>query len=767
MVDIKNNSSKIFAEQVRLLYVNSTIPIFVSVSVGAILCWSLLDIADKASIVSWFSAFLIISTGRICLLYLFHKRTTKTNTSDYWHNGFLIGAYCVAAVWGAAPFLLFPYQNPQAQIIFLLAVLGLSAGAIASLCPSLPVACGFLSLTLLPLAGSMISHGTSDSVFVGLLILLFLAVTLAGVIRINRNIRENIQLRFQSIDREIKLKASQDRYQHFFNNAPLGIFHYDAESTIISCNSAFSDIIGSSREKLMGFNMLANIKQRGAVNAIKASLTDGDGFFEGDYASVTSDKTTPIRAFFKAIRNTDEEIIGGVGILEDFTERRLSEQQIQYHTTYDALTGLPNRRLLMSQLDNEISRATRHGRYGALIFLDLDNFKTINDSLGHSVGDKLLKLISKRLTDNVRQEDCVARMGGDEFIIILTELDSDLDGAVEKARKGAEKIREYLSVPCKIEGYEMHITPSIGVSLFPKPDKGTDDILKQADAAMYKAKGAGSNEIRFFLPSMQKAADERLRLTTDIRRALLNDEFAVWYQPQVDASGALLGAEALIRWHHPKRGLIPPGTFLKIAEETGLMWDIGQWVLSSTCREIRQWTDDRLLKDQMTISVNISGKEFGAPAFVKAVRTLIEKTGVDPNHLGIELTEGSLISTGSDIVKKIITLRELGIKFSIDDFGTGYSSLSYLQTLPLNTLKIDRSFVNRIKDGKRNVVLVDTIIMMARNLGLEVIAEGVETAEELTYLAEKECTLYQGYYFCRPVTVESFTALLRSGTCRV
>lgn len=767
MVDIKNNSSKIFAEQVRLLYVNSTIPIFVSVSVGAILCWSLLDIADKASIVSWFSAFLIISTGRICLLYLFHKRTTKTNTSDYWHNGFLIGAYCVAAVWGAAPFLLFPYQNPQAQIIFLLAVLGLSAGAIASLCPSLPVACGFLSLTLLPLAGSMISHGTSDSVFVGLLILLFLAVTLAGVIRINRNIRENIQLRFQSIDREIKLKASQDRYQHFFNNAPLGIFHYDAESTIISCNSAFSDIIGSSREKLMGFNMLANIKQRGAVNAIKASLTDGDGFFEGDYASVTSDKTTPIRAFFKAIRNTDEEIIGGVGILEDFTERRLSEQQIQYHTTYDALTGLPNRRLLMSQLDNEISRATRHGRYGALIFLDLDNFKTINDSLGHSVGDKLLKLISKRLTDNVRQEDCVARMGGDEFIIILTELDGDLDGAVEKARKGAEKIREYLSVPCKIEGYEMHITPSIGVSLFPKPDKGTDDILKQADAAMYKAKGAGSNEIRFFLPSMQKAADERLRLTTDIRRALLNDEFAVWYQPQVDASGALLGAEALIRWHHPKRGLIPPGTFLKIAEETGLMWDIGQWVLSSTCRQIRQWTDDRLLKDQMTISVNISGKEFGAPAFVKAVRTLIEKTGVDPNHLGIELTEGSLISTGSDIVKKIITLRELGIKFSIDDFGTGYSSLSYLQTLPLNTLKIDRSFVNRIKDGKRNVVLVDTIIMMARNLGLEVIAEGVETAEELTYLAEKECTLYQGYYFCRPVTVDSFTALLRSGTCRV
>ena len=766
MVDIKNSSSKIFAEQVRLLYVNSTIPIFVSVAVGAILCWSLLGVADKTSIIKWFSIFLVISTGRICLLYLFHKSTPGTKNIAHWHIGFLIGAYSVAAVWGAAPFYLFPYQNPQAQIIFLLAVIGLSAGTIASLCPSLTVACGYLSLTLLPLASSMISHGTSDSVLVGLLILLFLAVILSGVIRINRNIHENIQLRFQSIEREIKLKASQDRYKHIFNNAPLGIFHYDTGSTIISCNSAFSDIIGSSKEKLVGFDMLANIKQRGVVNAIKASLSKGDGFFEGDYTSVTSVKITPIRAFFKAIRNTEQRIIGGVGILEDFTEQQLSEQQIQYHTTYDALTGLPNRRLLMSQLDNEISRATRHGRYGALIFLDLDNFKTINDSLGHSVGDKLLKVISKRLTDNVRQEDCVARMGGDEFIIILTELDGDMDGAVEKARKGAEKIRDYLSAPCKIEGYEMHITPSIGVSLFPKPDKGSEDILKQADAAMYKAKGAGSNEIRFFLPSMQKAADERLRLTTDIRRALLNDEFAVWYQPQADGSGALLGAEALVRWHHPERGLIAPGTFLKIAEETGLMWDIGQWVLSSTCRQIRQWSNDGLLKDQMVISVNISGKEFGAPAFVKAVRAVINETGVDPNHLGIEITEGSLISTGNDIVEKIITLRQLGIKFSIDDFGTGYSSLNYLQTLPLNTLKIDRSFVSRIKDGKHDVILVDTIIMMAKNLGLEVIAEGVETAEELTYLAKKECSIYQGYYFCKPVEVDAFTTLLRSGTCQ-
>jgi len=767
MVDSKNNSPKIFAEQVRLLYVNSAIPIFVSISVGALLCWSLQDNVNKSYIISWFSLFFLLSTSRVCLLYLYNRRRPEAENINFWHTCFLVGAYSVAAVWGAAPFLLFPYHNPQAQLIFLLAVTGLSAGAISSLCPSLSVVTGYLSLILVPLASSMISHGTSDSIFVGLLILLFLAVNLIGVIRINRNIRENIQLRIQSVDRERILKASQDRYQHIYDNAPLGIFHYDAQSTIISCNNAFAAIIGSSIETLVGFNMLANIKQRGAVDAIKASLTRGDGFFEGDYVSVTSEKTTPIRAFFKAIRNTEQAIIGGVGILEDFTERRLSEQQIRYHTTYDSLTGLPNRRLLMSQLNNEISRATRHGRFGALIFLDLDNFKTINDSLGHSVGDKLLKLISKRLTDNVRQEDCVARMGGDEFIIILTELDGNIDSAVEKARKGAENIRNYLSSPCRIEGYEMHITPSIGVSLFPKEGKGTDDILKQADAAMYKAKAVGSNEIRFFLPSMQKAADEKLRLSTDIRRALQNKEFAVWFQPQVNDTGDILGAEALIRWRHPERGLIPPGTFLNIAEETGLMWDIGQWVLQTTCQQISRWADEGLINRPMVISVNISAKEFGAPAFVQAVRSALETTGADPNHLGIELTEGSLVSTGRDIIEKIKTLRQLGIKFSVDDFGTGYSSLNYLQTLPLNTLKIDRSFVNRIKDGRHDVVLVDTIIMMARNLGLEVIAEGVETALELEYLSRKECTIYQGYYFCKPVEVDTFTTLLRSGSCRM
>ena len=327
----------------------------------------------------------------------------------------------------------------------------------------------------------------------------------------------------------------------------------------------------------------------------------------------------------------------------------------------------------------------------------------------------------------------------------------------------AEQLSLSLSSPCQIAGHDLHITPSIGVSIFPTPNKGVDDVLKQADSAMYRAKAAGRNTIRFFLPHMQEAADERLHLNTELRKALDCNQFSLYYQPQVNMSRELIGAEALLRWHHPERGVIPNETFIDIAEETGLMPDIGQWVLREACQSIKKWTDAGQLGGSQTISINISGKEIATPGYVDRAVSVIEETGVNPNHLGIELTESSLVSTNEDIVDKIVKLRQIGIKFSIDDFGTGYSSLRYLKNLPLNTLKIDRSFVNDIKDGNQDVVLIDTIILMAHNLGLEVIAEGVETEQELHYLNTRGCTVYQGFRFSKPVVAETFTEMLKSG----
>ncbi len=759
---LKNAVTKVFREQVQLLFAYAKVPMIFSVLGAALLCCSLWNVINHTLIVAWFVLFFSISAGRFSLLILFGTKKAKVVNEEYWHRYFLVGTYAIAAVWGAASFFLFPGQSLSHQIIFMLVLVGTASAGVFSLCPSVPVAIGFVSGLLLPLSIKMLTLGTGEGVFKGVVIFLFWVITLIGALKINRTLRENIQLRLESIDRERILKVSEQRYRHIFINAPLGIVHFDADSVIVDCNEELIRILGSSRMELIGLKMLDVLREQKMISAVHDSLTIGEGYYEGDYASVTDNITTPIRAFFKAIRSLKQATIGGVGIVEDFTDKKLTEKQVEYYASYDSLTGLPNRRLLLEYLNNEIARARRHGHYGALLFLDLDNFKTINDSLGHSVGDEVLKVVATRISECIRREDTAARMGGDEFIIILTELDSSIGLAAHKVRSIAEKLCLCVSAPCKIEGQDLQITPSVGVTLFPKDDTGVDDILKQADTAMYRAKAAGRNAIHFFLPTMQEAADERLRLNTEIRKALEEKQFVLYYQPQVDISAKLIGAEALLRWHHPERGIVPPGAFLEIAEETGLMLEIGQWVLQEACRNIRKWTDAGLLDEAQTISVNISGKEIDVPDFVATVISVLKETGADPHHLGIELTEGSLVSTGSDIVQKIMRLQQMGIKFSVDDFGTGYSSLSYLQSLPLNTLKIDRSFVNDIKDARHDIVLVDTIIMMAHNLGLEVIAEGVETEQELNYLNIKGCKVYQGYYFSKPVPLGSFTEMLKS-----
>lgn len=751
---------QIFTEQVRLLYTNSLFSQVVGVLVGGVLCLTLKDIISIKVLALWFVTFVVVSLLRIILIILYHKRMPDLLSVATWHSLFVIGTCIIAVIWGSTFFLLFPVDSSPHQTVHFLIVVGVVAGGIIFLCPSLPAVSGFLSLILLPAVVKLFILNDFLALVLAVLTLLFLMITLVGSVRINRSIAENIQLRLQAVQRENNLKVSEERYRHIFNNAPLGIFQYDLSSEIIDCNEAFAAILGSSKEKLIGLNILASLKNQGVLNTIKESLDSGDGFFEGEYQSITGNKKTPVRAFFTAIRDFDGKITGGIGIVEDFTEKKLSEQQIHYHMTYDALTGLPNRRLLNNQLSNEISRARRHGYFGALLFIDMDNFKHINDSLGHTVGDEMLKLVADRISENIRHEDIAARMGGDEFVVILTELDTSINKTANAVMEIADAIRHCLSAPCTVEGYEMHLTSSIGVSLFPKKGTTAGDILKQADTAMYRAKEAGRNNVQFFLPNMQKAADERLLIHTELRQALDRGGLLLYYQPQFNQSGKMIGAEALLRWQHPDRGLVPPAEFLPVAEETGIMADIEKWVLRSACSKIHKWQNSGWLREGQTISVNISGKELTDSQFVENVKKVLQQTGADPNYLGIEITEGSLISTGKDIVETITQLRHIGIKFSIDDFGTGYSSLSYLQSLPLHTLKIDRSFVNVIGNGDSDAVLVDTIIMMARNLGLQVIAEGVENEQELEYLKKKGCTEYQGYYFSKPLPEELFLEVL-------
>jgi len=755
-------STRIVDEQVRLLYENAMLPQISGLLIGGFLCLLLMDIVETHRIIIWLSVFTLISAGRIALVVAFNKNLVPHWSTAIWHGLFVAGSCLTGAMWGTSFFVLFAEQSQAHQTLHFLLAIGVVTGGIVYNCYSIPVVTGFLSLILLPLAAKLLTLKSSMGPVLGLLALFLLLVSLIGALKINKIIFTSIRLRLLAMQRENILKASEERYRHIFSNSPLGILQYDTNGLIIDCNQAFAAIIGSSKERLIGFNLLSSLNNHGAYRAIMESLEGDDSYFEGEYTSITSGKKTPMRAFFAAIRDMEGSITGGVGIIEDFTEKRLSEQQIQYHQSYDTLTNLPNRRQLNSQLNSEIHRARRHGYYGGLLFIDLDNFKNINDSLGHSVGDELLKIVADRLVKSIRHEDAAARMGGDEFVVLLTEMDTDSVRATNSIREIAEAIRYCLTIPYTIEGYELHLTSSIGVSIFPKPDMEADDILKQADTAMYKVKDAGRNNIEFFLPRMQEAADERLLLHTELRQALEKEDFTLHYQPQYGVSGHVYGAEALLRWHHPQKGMIPPNEFLAVAEETGILDEIDRWVLQAACRNIFQWDSDGLLMPGQTISLNISGKEFNSATFVDDVQTALRQTGANPAFLGIEITEGSLISTEAEMIRRITTLRDMGIKFSIDDFGTGYSSLSYLQSLPLHTLKIDRSFVNTIGSQLQNVVLVDTIIMMAHNLGLEVIAEGVENTQEIEYLNNRGCTEYQGYYFSKALSPQSFTELLRS-----
>ncbi len=444
------------------------------------------------------------------------------------------------------------------------------------------------------------------------------------------------------------------------------------------------------------------------------------------------------------------------GAVQDITERHQARQEIERLAYYDPLTGLANRRLMLDRLQQAIAHAQRENTHGGLIFIDLDRFKLLNDSLGHRAGDMLLQQVTRRLTESLREEDTVARLGGDEFVIMLPALDADPAQAAKHAWQVAEKIRNRISGGYDLDGHSFHITASLGIALFPEDGKRADVLLNHADAAMYQAKGNGRDTIAYYHPSLQAEADARLALEEDLREALRQDQLFLEYQAQVDDRQQPVCAEALIRWHHDSRGQVPPGEFIPLAEETGLILSIGEWVLLTACQQLRAWMDDAAVHTP-GLSINVSPIQFRHSGFIDQVAMIIRRTGVDPQLLTLEITEGTLIEDLDDTIAKLKALKELGLRISVDDFGTGYSSLYYLKHLPLDELKIDRAYVQDITEDPNDAAIVETILSMSRHLGLEVVAEGVETLAQAEFLRNNGCHRYQGFLYCRPMRAADLT----------
>jgi diguanylate cyclase (GGDEF)-like protein/PAS domain S-box-containing protein len=550
------------------------------------------------------------------------------------------------------------------------------------------------------------------------------------------------------------LRESEARFRTLAETAPVAIFIYQAESFRYA-NPALAVMSGYSRDELRStsfWDMIhpdsrARIVERGLLQSV-AALPPGC-----ELRIVRKDGSERWAEFSVGSIEVDGQP-AALGTAFDVTERKRAEEQIKSLAYVDSLTGLPNRLLFNDRVTMAVAHAHRHGHRLAVIFLDLDRFKTINDSLGHSLGDRLLQGVAERLQGSVREGDTVARLGGDEFILLLPEITRGLDVV-----NVAEKIREALRHPFRLEGRELFATASMGVSLYPDDGIDAETLVKNADVAMYRAKEHGRDNYRLYAPAMNATALERLALESSLRKALGRGELVVYYQPLVDLRfGRIHGVEALLRWRHPEKGLLAPSEFIPLAELTGLILGIGSWVLRTACAQVKSWQARG--HRELSVAVNISARQFGRPDLVETVKRALRETGLEPRFLDLEITESNAMQNAENTIHTLNELKAIGVRISIDDFGIGYSSLSYLKRLPIDTLKIDQSFVRDITVDPDDAAIATAVIAMAHTLKLKVVAEGVETEGQGVFLAARHCDRMQGYLFSAPLPAEDVEAFL-------
>ena len=567
----------------------------------------------------------------------------------------------------------------------------------------------------------------------------------------------DINLNLRSLNAH--LEESEARYRTLVELIPDAIWIHSV-GRVVFANPAACILFGASAsEQLIGTD---------ALNLVPAPFRHQ--MLEGTYSDIAAAQRQPrcslqverldgrlveVEFFGCAIRFNNADSI--MNVAHDITERRAHEKAIEYQANHDLLTGLPNRSLFLDRLAHAIRRAERHGSRLAVMFVDLDKFKAVNDTLGHSFGDELLRIVAAQLKLCVRESDTVARLGGDEFVLLLDDpIGSAMPGAI------AERIGTQLGVPVMLAGQEHVVTGSIGISTYPEDGGDAEVLLRQADIAMYRAKESGRNGFQFFTEEMQRRLDARVALEQGLHRALQRNEFVLHYQPQVDlASGRVIGIEALLRWQSPELGLVPPMQFIPVAEESNLIAAIGQWVLEEACATLRHWQDSGV--PLVPMAINVAASQFANKDLDKLVSSTLDRHAVEPRFLSLELTEGLSMEDPESSIDLMNRLKAIGITLSIDDFGTGYSNLSYLKRFPVDKLKIDQSFTRGLTIVPEDGAIVTAVIQLAHSLGLRAVAEGVETVEQLRMLAAEGCDEIQGYYFSRPVPEEQMIEMLQSG----
>jgi len=569
------------------------------------------------------------------------------------------------------------------------------------------------------------------------------------------------ELRFVALVRDITTRVETEQklrlHATVFESSREGFVITDADNIIISINRAFTEITGYSMDDVIGKtpSLLHSGRQNKRFYEAMWSSLQQKQYWQGEiWNRRKNGEVYPEWLSISVVVDEQGKIVNYVGVFSDISQFKKAEETIHTLAFYDMLTELPNRQLLLDRLRQALLLSARTGHLGAILFIDIDDFKHLNDTRGYHIGDQLLIEMAKRIKSSINEDDTVARLGSDEFVVILKALNTETEIAAQMAKDVAEKIHAAIKQPLDLDGQKYYCRACIGISLFSDHDTKAEDLVKQADAAMFQAKHSGRDKIHFFNEDMQTALEQRVQMENWLRLAI-PEQLRLVYQLQADQQKRVFGAEALIRWHHPEQGLISPASFIPLAETTGLILPIGRWVLESVCRQLKEWENNGLTQ-HLIVSVNVSVTQFQQDNFVDQVLDVVDQTGARPDRLKLELTESMLIENTEATIAKMNALKEKGISFSLDDFGTGYSSLSYLKQLPLDQIKIDQSFIRDILTDPNDAAIVRTIIALGRTLGLNVIAEGVETGRQLDLRSAYGCYNFQGYLFGKPVAVDEF-----------
>ena len=734
----------------------------IAISVHAIILASILyPYVAHTLLVIWLVLLLGVSLYRFKLAKDFARNPHQYSIKQ-WESNFIKPLFVSSFLWSVVPFLFFVADNYLIQAAMLVLYAGLSAGAISALSSMIKALNIFVLMLLVPIIIVLFMQQTQIHIALALLASLFLALVIVAGRRFHGNYRDILEAKQMYKEEKEKSSVWNERFEIIFKNAPVGIFFYDNNLVIKEVNQEFMNFLEAPKEFLIGLD-LHTIPDKRILPTLRAPIDGLYGSYEGEYNSKYKQKELYISMQTSPLQDSQHRVVGAIGIVSDITEKMVIQKKIEHQAKFDILTNIPNRLTLKEQVEREILRFQRHKVLFAILFLDLDHFKNINDSLGHAIGDRLLIAMAEKLKNAIRDEDTVARIGGDEFVILMSDLSSNQKIAANTAEHLALRVSNMLHEPILIEGHQLRVSSSIGIALVGENDSA-EDLFKHADIAMYQAKKDGRAITRFYQQEMDIWVKRRVELENGLRNALFANELEVYYQPIIALeSSEIIGAEALLRWNSQEFGTISPVEFIPIAEDSGLIIQIGDFVLERALNEFARWKQNEGFGEKLhKIAINISVRQFKMKNFVAKLKEAIEKSGVDPHHVEIEIVESIIIDDVNEAKQKMQEIRNLGVGLSIDDFGTGYSSLLYLKQLSFTTLKIDRSFVGDIDKDEEDKELIETVINIAKKFNLKVVAEGVENEVQHNFLAAKACDYFQGFYCSPAVKSDAFLELLKS-----